>query len=375
MRRANGTGSVSKVTDRKRRKPWRVRITEKWELDQEEEKIKQITKVIGSYATKAEAEAALVHYLECPYDLGSKNLTFEEVYRKWSEGYFKDVADTYIRSVECAFAYCHSLHRIKMRDIRSYHLKDCMEQGYIIVKRANKPDEKRMASASTKSRMKSVFNLVFDYAYEHEVVDRNYARAFNTDKDLRKQIRQEKRENYIFTAEEIAVLWENVDKVRFTDMLLIDLYSGWRPQELSLLKVVDIDLAANTMKGGLKTEAGMNRVVPIHPLVRPLIEARLAEAQKMESEYLFNDEDGIRGTFMTYDKYRSRFNKVVKRLGMENHHPHEARHTFITKAKEAGMDEYILKMIVGHCIDDITEKVYTHRTMEQLQTEMLKIVR
>ena len=34
------------------------------------------------------------------------------------------------------------------------------------------------------------------------------------------------------------------------------------------------------------------------------------------------------------------------------------------------MDEYVLKLIVGHAIDDITEKVYTHRTVEQLRTEM-----
>ena len=33
-------------------------------------------------------------------------------------------------------------------------------------------------------------------------------------------------------------------------------------------------------------------------------------------------------------------------------------------------DEYVLKLIVGHAIDDITEKVYTHRTVEQLRTEM-----
>ena len=32
-----------------------------------------------------------------------------------------------------------------------------------------------------------------------------------------------------------------------------------------------------------------------------------------------------------------------------------------------------MSIIVGHEIDDITEKVYTHRTIEQLQEEMMKI--
>lgn len=37
------------------------------------------------------------------------------------------------------------------------------------------------------------------------------------------------------------------------------------------------------------------------------------------------------------------------------------------------MDEYIIKLIVGHSIQDITEKVYTHRTIEQLKEEIEKI--
>lgn len=75
---------------------------------------------------------------------------------------------------------------------------------------------------------------------------------------------------------------------------------------------------------------------------------------------------------MTYDKYRKRFQKVIDRLKLK-HRPHETRHTFITKAKACNMDEYILKLIIGHSIEDITEKVYTHRTMKQLRNEIKKI--
>ena len=39
------------------------------------------------------------------------------------------------------------------------------------------------------------------------------------------------------------------------------------------------------------------------------------------------------------------------------------------------MNEYILKMIVGHEIEDITEKIYTHRTVEDLKREMKKITK
>lgn len=63
------------------------------------------------------------------------------------------------------------------------------------------------------------------------------------------------------------MLWDNVEKVKFADMILIGIYSGWRPQELAILQISDIDLEENTMFGGLKTEAGKNRCVPIHPKI------------------------------------------------------------------------------------------------------------
>ena len=42
-------------------------------------------------------------------------------------------------------------------------------------------------------------------------------------------------------------------------------------------------------------------------------------------------------------------------------------------AKNAGMDEYALKYIVGHAIQDVTERVYTQREISWLIDEMQKI--
>lgn len=55
------------------------------------------------------------------------------------------------------------------------------------------------------------------------------------------------------------------------------------------------------------------------------------------------------------------------------HTPYDCRHTFITKMKKANANEYILKKIVGHSINDITEKVYTHRDVTELLKEINKI--
>ena len=213
--------------------------------------------------------------------------------------------------------------------------------------------------------MKSVFNLMYDWALEREIVETNYARNFSV-KSIDKSD-EKKKEKIPFSKEEIEILWENVGKIQFVDMVLIEIYSGWRPQELAILKHNDIDLENGWMKGGMKTEAGKDRLVPIHSKILPLIQKRYEKNE----EFLFYDENS-RDSSMTYDKYRKRFLKVMERLNM-NHTPHEARHTFITLAKEYNVDEYAIKKIVGHAISDITEAIYTHRDKEWLKEEIEKI--
>ena len=159
-------------------------------------------------------------------------------------------------------------------------------------------------------------------------------------------------------------------------MIIFACYSGWRPTELVQIKLCNVNLDDEYIKGGIKTKSGKNRVVPIHPLVKDIVVKYYNEAVAVGSEYLFNDVNNKRGIGLSYDQYLSRFNKVMSTLNFSNNiTPHYTRHTFITKAKsrEVNMNEYILKLIVGHNIGDITEYVYTHRGIEDLKEEMKKI--
>lgn len=162
----------------------------------------------------------------------------------------------------------------------------------------------------------------------------------------------------IFTNDEINILWDNLD-VENVDIVLIAIYSGCRPGELAELKTNNVNMENGTLIGGIKTKNGINRVIPIHPKISDLIENRL----KVANDTLFN---------LNYEQYRYSYKKIMKLLNM-NHSPHETRHTFTTRAKEVGMDEYCLKLIIGHAISDLTERVYTHRQIEQLKLEMNKI--
>lgn len=349
----NGYGSVYKLSGN-RRNPWVAAKTFGWILDEEKGTAKQNQRPIGYFPTKSEALDALANYNENPYDIDTQNITFEEVYNKWSAEYFPTLKNkSSVRTVTAAYKYCKPIYNMRMRDLRVNHLEQTIKDAKV--------------GDSTKARIKSLFNLMYRYAMKHEIVDKDYAALCDSVKKPKPTI-----ERIPFSQEEIKALWDNIN-FPFVDMVLIGIYSGWRPQELAILKIANIDLEAHTFTGGLKTEAGIDRIVPIHPLIFSLVEANYNKALAMGSEYLFNDENGQQGTYLTYDKYRGRFKKVMKRLN-QAHKPHDTRHTFITKGKYYQMDDYILKMIVGHAINDVTEKTYTHRVIEELRRELEKII-
>ena len=351
MKLPNGYGSVYKLSG-KRRNPYIARKTTGWSIDETSGKAKQLFVTVGYYPTKAAALQALADFNANPYDIQVNTITFKEVYEKWAKEHFELIVPSAQRTWVSAFNHSAPLHDMRFRDIRVNHLEQTIKDA--------------AAGQPTKQRMKSLYNLMYKYALKHEIADKDYAALCNSVKSGEKTI-----ERIPFTDKEIELLFNNL-AYPFVDMLLIGLYSGFRPQELAIIKLNDVDLKGRTITGGLKTDAGRNRVVPIHSRVYDLVESCYNKAAAAGASTLFYDDTSQTGIDLTYDKWRGRFRKIMKRYGLK-HTPHDTRHTFITKAKECGVNEYILKLIVGHAIDDITEKVYTHRTLEELKQEIEKI--
>lgn len=345
MKHANGAGSVTKLKDRKN-KPWKAVITKGFVFDPSTGKAKQQRKVLGCYRTRTEAENALADYRRNPYDLDARKVTFATVYERWSAVHFEKISISKARDYKSAYNYASPLHRLIFANIRPYHIEQCMADAKV--------------GSATKNGIKQLCNQLYKYALKNEICTVNYAQMCDGVKKDAPIIQRA-----VFTPQEELLLWDNLD-FPFVDMVLIGIYSGWRPQELIILNLEDINLEQGVMYGGLKTASGKNRVVPIHSKILPLITARMEK----QGEKLLLDENG---QALNYNKYHSRFNKICKNFDMK-HTPHDTRHTFITKAKDVGMNEYILKLIVGHAITDLTEKVYTHRQVEELKSAMELII-
>lgn len=366
----NGFGQISEIKGRNLRNPFRAMVSVG--KSENGKPICKLLKPTSYFPTYNDAYAALVEYNKNPYDL-EPSITVKELYKKWTEQYFptlKNKASS--RAVDTAWKYCSVVYDMRVIDLRARHIKGCLDEGISVSKGVE-----HTPSASMKNKIKSLFNLMLDYALEYEIVDRNYSRSFKLTDETIKEIIQVKKEHIPFSEDEMQLLWQHVNDKKYIDAILIQCYSGWRPQELGLIELKDVDLENWTFKGGMKTEAGTDRIVPIHSKIRELVERRYKEAEKIGSIYLINDIDTNnrkKSSTLTYGRYKNGFDMICRELNLNTQHrPHDGRKHFVTMAKKFGLDEYAIKYIVGHKISDITEKVYTQRELDWLKNEMEKI--
>nr|WP_304358286.1 tyrosine-type recombinase/integrase [Clostridium paraputrificum] len=334
MRLPNGYGTVYKLSGN-RRKPFMVRKTIGWS-----DEGKQLYKTIGYYETRKLALAALADYNANPYNIDTSSITFSELFTKWSEEKYIDISKSAINGYNAAYDTSKELHNLRFVDIKANHLQNVINtcgKGY-----------------GTQRKIKSLYNQLYKYAMKNDVVQKDYSNYV----ELGKKIDSIKR--VPFSEKEIKRLFKVVDQVPFVDTILIMIYSGLRIGELLLIKSTDIDLENEIITGGIKTDAGKNRIIPINKKILPFIKNRLEKGH----EYLIVNS---RNKPMKYDNYyRERFIPIMEQLNM-NHRPHDARHTFATLMNNADANTTSIKKIIGHSSYLTTEKIYTHKDIEELR--------
>lgn len=373
----NGFGQITEIKNKNLRNRYRAMITVG--KTPEGKPIQKLLKPQSYFKTYNDAYEALVDYNRNPYDLDSSSITMKQLYDKWFEEYSKNNSESRLRAIGSAWRYVENIYKVTVNEIRIRHLKMAIEEAFIY-----ENGEKKIASLNVKKNIKTIFNQMFDYAIEYEIIDKNYARMFSLNKKNITEKNEEESQldsncHIPFAEEEMTILWEHKDDYDLcVDILIIQCYSGFRPQELGLIEIKNVDLNEWTMKGGMKTEAGTFRTVPIHSKIRDLVKNRYDEAISLGSKYLFNTHghktkknNSIK---LTYGRYQYRIDKIKNKYGLNpEHRPHDGRTHFVTQAKESKLDEYAIKYIVGHEVKDITERIYTKRNVEWLSKEIEKI--
>ena len=340
IRFPNSYGSIIKLSG-KRRKPYAVRITVGTSWDPERERLTQKYKYLEYFEKRADAVLYLANYNSGmrvrEHQSLQDALTLAQVYEKWiaeKEASKRGLSDKRRSALDAAFKKFAALHKKRIRNIRLADVQPIF-------------DANNDMSRGTTQNMSTVISGIYHYAMRYELVDNDFTGLLITEGSDSKQI------HFPFTEPEIRILWEHrTDKMaRF---ILITIYSGMRPTELLIIKPEDIDIKRRIIIGGIKTDAGRDRVIPIHEKIVPLLSEDIA----------FN--------YNNYTTFLRDYTSYVSSLGM-NHLPHDGRHTCATLMEAAGVPRNRRKLILGHKIDDITDGTYTHVAQGELVKEINKI--
>lgn len=201
--------------------------------------------------------------------------------------------------------------------------------------------------------IKTVLNQMYQYAIKKEIVEKNYAALADWE-----WIESEGTSHTPFTDDEIKKLWDNAD-MEDVDLILMMIYTGFRASEFIGLENLNVHLEEKYVIGGMKTDAGTDRTVALNDKIFPLFKARYNKKR-----YLVLNNKNTKFTYGMF--YADTWTRIMKQMGMEHHSPHDTRHTFASLLDRAGANKVCIKLLMGHSIQDITDGVYTHKTIDDL---------
>jgi len=344
-KRENGKGSIYKRSDAKLR-PW-VALAPAALQYSGGELSGSSRIVIGRFAKYNEAEEALREYMRSPTP--KYNMTLEQIYDEWSEIAYRSLSRQTKDNYRASWAKLERLKEIKFREIRTGQMQAII-------------DGLSSMSFSSLSKLKALLSQLFDYASENDIVNKNYAKFLVLPK-------HERVKKDCFTDIELEKIKTAAGTVHFADAILIMCYTGFRISEFLELTRFSYDAAANTLTGGMKTAAGRDRPVPVHPEIKPYLDLWLAK----NGETIICNENGKPYTTKYFREkcYRPALAAID---GVRELPPHATRRTFGTRLSAAGARAEDIQALIGHENYDMTVSAYIKQDIETLRTALLKLV-
>lgn len=319
LKRANGTGTVYKLQERRKR-PW---VAAKNKV------------IIGYYETKTAALDALSRLagrsIEERY-----NMTFAEVFEAWKLEHYKELTKSGQSQYDISFKVFAPLHNKKFRDLRTADFQAVI----------NPHMEKKH---STVSKYKQLITQMSKWAIREELITTNFASFVKLPENVKK-------EKEVFSDEDIRKL--EADGSEAAKIILMLIYTGMRIGELFSLPRADYH--GDYVVGGEKTDAGRNRIIPIRPEGRKYFQyfAGIADGDLLLS--------GYSGQRVLANYRRRDYYPLLDKLGIERKTPHATRHTYASRARKVGMQPEILQKILGHADYSTTANIYVHTDIDEL---------
>lgn len=346
-RRANGEGNVYK-----RGGTYTLRVTLGYELC--DGKSRAIVATKGGFATQREAIAYIptlkaegrpdTHRTAHAQDYSK--ITFAELYEKLIDRHAQRVGKSTLNCYKAAYKYFSDVYALPFAELNTEDWQLCIDDC---------PQGLR-----TRQNMKALGTLMYKLAAELRVF------GLNTQTDFASLVwlKGESESRKPFAQEELESIKRGAAAgVPFAAWIVAMCYTGFRPSEFLDLRRDAFDPSTWTLRGGAKTDAGKNRIVPVHPLIRPLIAAQAIGG----GEYLFADESGKKYTLNHFREVC--FYPALEACGVQGppeRTPYSTRHTFATLIKGIDGSTKDKAALMGHTSYEMTMH-YQHEDFDSLR--------
>lgn len=300
---------------------------------------------IGAYATSGEAVKKLDEVNAKLISPERQTYTLADVYDRWSELHYPKITVKAQQTYANAYRKAAALHDRRIAELKAEDYQRVLSQ--------------MMAAGASRSlceKERQLFSQLCQYAINQDIIHTNYSTALVLPEASAPKTR-------VLSADEVQTIRTTTDDARLGEtakIALVLVYTGMRLNELLTARRENVHADEGYLIGGEKTEAGRDRVIPLHPDIMPYI---LQWLDGNDTPYLIPSKYGLP---RDHNNVRKSFNSLMRKLGIEGVTPHTCRHTAATKFAAAGLPPEVTKQILGHADITTTLNIYTHPDVQNL---------
>ena len=297
---------------------------------------------VGYYSTYEEADRKRLEYKYKNKEADIEEDTLEDVYNMWFYEHCQNGKMT--KGAIQSYQHSWTFFDDKIRKIRMVDVSGDTFQ-HVINSAAEKGN-----GYSVIAKLRTLISQLTKYALKKRYFNVDYSALLETPvKNEPKRIPQK------LSKSDMKILWNNTDD-ETVKIILILCNTGFRPDELFSVKKTDI--VNGVIVGGSKTEAGMNRRIPIHKDIQEFIDY----FYNKNNVYLIESPEHKK---VRLNNWRARyFYPTLLKLGIlkdENDQhikPSSTRKNFASMLKANRVDPSNIIELMGHTDIKTTDEYY-----------------